>query len=457
MKPSHRQQSSSTTFASARDVAVRVLLRVETQEAYSNIVLDAEMSRQLMDERDKRLCTRIVYGTLAMQRPIDAQLALLIEADPATRLDPMMRASLRSALYQLRYLDKTPAHAVVDEVVELVKRERGARPAGYANAILRKAVRRAGVLEGERAAASEAEAFGMRYSLPDELAQRAIEVLGAERAARWGEAINLPAPLYLRLRVQDEELRAAGELRLHDSALRLERFEGRAKRALQEGEAVVQDLGSQLAVRFAGGLEGLRVWDVCAGQGVKSLHLADRMGGSGELWLSDLHESKLRRARSLLQRCGVTAQSVAFDAAKGPLPAELESERFEVVFVDAPCSALGLLRRHPELRWRHRSAQIPTLAKLQGEILARASALVAAGGLLLYAVCTDSPEECVQQVEAFLAAHSEFALESRQQVLAALGEQSEDAAYVDERGCLRTFIDRDDCDAFFAARLRRRV
>jgi 16S rRNA (cytosine967-C5)-methyltransferase len=206
-----------------------------------------------------------------------------------------------------------------------------------------------------------------------------------------------------------------------------------------EGLWQVQDEAAQLVGTFAQLPEGARVLDVCAAPGGKACHAAEEH----EVVASDLHANKLSKIRAEAQRLGVLPRMtlLAHDATQ---PFSEELGEFDAVVVDAPCTGLGTLRRHPELRYRRAEEDVSRLATLQRKILENAQEKVAPGGLLVYAVCSPEPQEGQDQIEMFLRSHPDFTT-----------EPPTGLSYPQWQGHLRTLPGPEGLDGFFAARLRR--
>jgi 16S rRNA (cytosine967-C5)-methyltransferase len=379
---------------------VRVLLRVAEHGAYASRALDAELGRAAFDERDAALATEIVYGALRIVPELDRRIDAHLRRDPRA-LDPLLRAALRAGCYQLFELSRSPAHAVVDETVRVVKQERGQALAGVANAVLRKLAEQA-----TREAAEPAARRRRGVVVPAWVAQACERALGAERCAAWLEAESAAPPLTLRLRAGLDRERVAHALRearptaevqlgrVSPRALLLRRAgDPRALPGYREGEFGVQEEGAQRVALALGTRPGETVLDLCAGHGGKTAVLAEAVGASGEVVAVDLDERKLERvpvelARLGLQQARVETRAIDLSVGVGGVAA-----RFDRVLVDAPCTGLGTLRRRPELMLRLGEQDPKRLAALQLAILRNAARLVRPGGVLLYAVCSPALEE----------------------------------------------------------------
>lgn len=435
----------------ARALAIRVLARVRATDAYLNVVLDTALSETPPDDpRDAALATELCYGATRRQLTLDFAIEKFCNRRLATLEDKVL-AALRVGAYQMFY-SRVPRRAAVAETVEALKKLRMQRAAGFVNAILRKLAN----LEALPLppASDAANHLAVRESHPAWLVSRWIRQFGRERAEAMLVADNQPPPVVIRANSAKlsrdallAQLKEAGvEARSTGSSPvgivlppvgRLEDVYGYA-----EGLWQVQDEAAQLVGVFAALPDGGRVLDACAAPGGKACHLAERL----EVVATDLHAHKLRKIEQEAHRLGLAdrLKAVAHDATK-PLPGELGE--FHAVLVDAPCSGLGTLRRHPELRYRRSEADLGRLAVLQARILESSQASVPPGGLLVYAVCSTDPQEGADQVEMFLRSHPDFTAEPP--ALPAGVTVPQWQAY------LRTLPGPEGLDGFFCARLRR--
>jgi 16S rRNA (cytosine967-C5)-methyltransferase len=431
----------------ARQVALRVLARVAATDGYLNVVLDAALDEAaLKDVRDAALVTELCYGASRRQATLDAVLARFADRRLET-LEDLVLAALRLGAYQV-FFTRVPRHAAVADTVEALKACGLERAAGFANAVLRKV---AALPElPPPPPGTEAEQLAYLHSHPAWLVARWLRHFGAARTQAMLAADNEAPALAVRAnttRVTRDELLAqlkdAG-VAAHPTALspvgvvlespgRVEDLFGYA-----EGLFQVQDEAAQLVTVFAQVPPGARVLDACAAPGGKACHLAQ----TAQVTALELHANKLPKIAAEARRLGLTVKAQALDASR-PLPPALGD--FDVVFIDAPCSGLGTLRRHPELRWRRQEADLPELAALQRAILEACQAAVRPGGLLVYAVCTTEPVEAADQVELFLRSHPEYTTEPP----VGLGELPT------SQGALRTLPGPEGLDGFYAARLRK--
>ncbi len=396
----------------ARDLAARVLVRVARDQSFAAAALEAELGRAAqMDERDRALATELVYGTLRVLPFIESEIDARAKR-PTSSLPWEARGALWVAAQQIFFM-RVPAFAAVDEAVTAVRRavdgsaagrtsrtSKGAKVAGFANALLRKLA----------AAPKPERARAVFESCPADLRDALVRAIGEEGAhAFLGE--GAPPPTGLRVRTPAD--RAPMMKRLAEARPNAELHEGRASplcinaRALgkaqslpgfAEGELAIQEEGSQVVALSLGAQRGERVLDACAGRGNKTGVLA--VAGA-EVDACDRDPRKLGRLVDELARLRVAAHArfaVDWTVGSGDV-----HEKYAAVLVDAPCSGIGTLRRRPELALRPR-ASLAERTTAQRAIALAAAAHVSPGGRFVYAVCSVLREEAEEVISAFAAA-----------------------------------------------------
>jgi len=370
----------------------------------------------LHDARDQTLLTELVIGTVRMRLALDHQLGLRTSR-PLAGLDDEVRTSLRMGAFQLMYLDRLPPSAVVDDAVSLTRRAGKSSAAGMVNAVLR-------ALARERVALTwpetpEAHALAIRHSHPEWLVSRWLQRYGPEPTRAWLAFNNESPRLCLaanRLKATRDELAARLAVEGVDTVptscapngLTVVRGAALGTAAFSEGWFVVQDEASQLVAELGELGPGQRVLDLCAAPGGKTVALSARVGQTGRVVACDVRPRRVRLLKATLARTGLGGIPVVQIPAGESLP--FVAGAFDFVFIDAPCSGLGTLRRDPDIRWRRQEADLMRLAAGQLMLLHRAAPLVRRGGTLLYATCSSEPDENEAVVSAFLADASDFVL-----------------------------------------------
>lgn len=386
----------------ARSIALEVLRRVFTQGAFAGAALRAAFDRApSLDDRDRGLATELVYGVLRRRAQLDR--AISAHGKRLKDLDPKLHDVLRLGAQQLLFLDRVPAHAAVDAAVDQARARRGERGAAQVNAILRKI---AALPVGERLPApvplerDPVAHVAQAGSLPQSIASLLVADLGAAGARDFAIASLERAPLTLRanlLRNSREDLarEVEGTLGAHPRAVILPSRLGALPAdllAVEEGRATPQDEGSMRVVDLLDPAPGDRILDVCAAPGGKTTDIAERCGDNCEISAHDRLPEKLETIRANAARLGLKSIRTVPVL---PLPSE---GLFDRVLVDAPCSGLGTMRRHPEIRWRFKAEDLDRLERVQRGVLAEGAERVKPGGILVYSVCTVTRREGIEQV-----------------------------------------------------------
>ena len=351
-------------IAPARAAAFEVVRRVFEQEAYADRAFAGAAAG--LDERDRGLAQRIAYGTVQRVRTIDHGIEQLGKR-PVRKLDPPVLAALRIAAYQLCWLD-VPAHAVVGESVELVRRAGLERATAFTNAVGRR------LAQGFRGLVASLPEGPLKHSYPDWIWDVWRRDLGDEEALELMRAQNEPAETVVRLVSPSDGLLADLEATDVPGAYRVQRVDALA---LEEGRIWPMSRGSQVAALAVGARSGERVLDLCAAPGGKTAML------EGEVVAVEVNEARARELADNLRRLGRTDVRIVNADAR-----ELPESGFDRSLVDAPCSGLGVLARRPDLRWRGKP-----LPELQLELLRAAEERVRPGGTIVYSVCTINADE----------------------------------------------------------------
>jgi 16S rRNA (cytosine967-C5)-methyltransferase len=443
-----------------RSLAWTVLDSVRTRKSLATAALRYVTERQNPAPEVVSATHRLVMGTLRERGYLDAILARLVERK-LPRKDKRLMDLLRLALYEMLFMDSIPSYATGSRYVELVRRSKGTRVAGFVNALLRKAARLDPSHEIETRGSLPAH---QRLSLPEWLLKAARATFG-ESAEEELAGLARPA---------DIALRTAGELLRADLIDELKR-EGLSPRPMVEnsrglslppgespyqtlafarGRFRPQDRASQLVTDLVIAAGSGDLLDGCAGNGTKAIAMAEA-GSFKSIAAADLSAHKLDELKA---RTTLPIETITTDLTDPDLP----PNSFHTVLLDAPCTGLGTLRRHPELKWRRKAADGKSNGKLQAALLNGVAPLVKPGGLLIYAVCSFLPAEGPQVVDQFLANHSEFTLEPPGQHLDGLAKELTGRLAAANRtlplhrpGMLLTLSSVLDGDLFLVALLRR--
>jgi 16S rRNA (cytosine967-C5)-methyltransferase len=410
-------------IAPSRLLAFETLRATFEQGAHTERAFREAADREGLAGRERAQAQRLAFGAVQRRGTIDAALEGLAER-PLRQLDPPVLAALRLGMYELLFSDATPDHAAVDQAVELSKRAGAAHASGVVNAVLRRAIReRRALTESLLSDDSTPEKAAAVHSAPLWLAQLWWRELGAEDARSLLAACNEPAERAFRVNtlvVQPdsmvERLREAGiaarsassgapypaigEKRRTGMGLALPEMvviEGPTGDLVPElvaaGELTPQSRGSAAVVEVLDPQPSEHILDLCAGPGIKTGQIAERMGDRGEVISVESDPQRAAEVAEQARRLGLRSVTVVeSDATAGMAPG------FDRVLLDAPCSDLGALASRPDARWRKSPAAIDRLVELQSQLLERAREAVRPGGTIVYSTCTISRRENEGQV-----------------------------------------------------------
>lgn len=397
---------SAPTRLHARRLAVEAVIRV-TRDGLALQWDDVRLAG--LDERDRAMVREIATGSVRHLTLLDALLAACMPR-PLARGRHFLHAVLRTALYQALFL-RIPARAAIHQAVEMVKESPEHPKAGFVNALLRRAV----TLEPEAVIAGVSDPLtrlAVRHSHPEWMVRRWCREIGVEAAEARMIANNRPAPLTVRVHglktTSDRFLDALeGRGALHPCApegvIIADAGSVEALPGYREGWFAVQDGAAQWPARLLDPRPGESVLDLCAAPGGKSAQLADLTKDQADILAVDLSAVRLQRLAVNLERLGI--QRVGLLAGDATQEGVLGERRFQRILADLPCSGTGVIRRHPEIKWRRQESDPARMAVIQQVMLANAARHLLPGGMLVYAVCSLEPEEGVAQIERFLQDH----------------------------------------------------
>ncbi|TKJ94165.1 16S rRNA (cytosine(967)-C(5))-methyltransferase RsmB [Paenibacillus sp. CFBP13512] len=410
-------KSKSVRPTTAREVALEVLTAVEEEGSYSNLVLNQMLNRIRLERADIGLATELVYGTISRLNTIDYFLGQFV-AKGLNKLQPWVRNLLRFSFYQIYYLDRIPAHAAVNEAVNIAKRRGHQGISGMVNGVLRNVIRRREELVIPQDLPA-AQRISLQHSFPEWMVARWIKQYDEATAEQICISNNEAPSVSIRVNTHRTSRTAMLEL-LQSEGYEVEisplspdgiLVHGGGNMALtswyQEGLISVQDESSMLVAEAVQVQAGMNVLDCCAAPGGKSVHLAEKMNNNGHIVANDIHEHKRQLVDDQAERLQLSIiETTVGDALT--LAERYPAGSFDRILLDAPCSGLGVIRRKPDLKWNKSMADIKEIVQLQQQLLQNMSTLLKPDGILVYSTCTIERSENEAIVESFLHQNKQF-------------------------------------------------
>jgi 16S rRNA (cytosine967-C5)-methyltransferase len=436
--------------------ALHIINEVEEKEVFLDPLMEREYEK--LTSLDRGLLKELVYGTLQWQGFLDW--IINRHADRKThKMGEWVRNTLRLGAYQLLFLNKIPSFAAIHESVELVKEKEGLPSSGFVNGVLRSILREKEANRIPDPKDDNPHHLSIKYSQPEWLVKRWVSRYGIENTRNWFRTKTGSPPFTIRVNrvVIDRD---------HLSSILLE--EGISNRktefspvglildkpgdvtrlhSYQKGLFYVQDESSQLIPFLLSPRSGDQILDACAAPGGKATQLAELIGDRGEIMAVDQSPDRINTLQRNLKRLGLTSvKPRQFDLTRNVK--EFEKRGFNKILLDAPCSGMGVLSRHPEGKWQKRENLLSSYAKSQSQLLEVVSKSLKGGGILVYSTCSTEPEENEKVIEKFLKNNPAFRVENPR---ASLPDGC--SRFIGKDLYFRTYPDGENMDGFFAVRM----
>lgn len=400
-----------------RKIIVDILDEVFFRGAYSNIELNKRLSNPKIDSKDKGLITEVVYGTIKHRKTIDVILENFVKS--IDKIDEGVLNILRSSIYQMKYLDRVPDYAVVNEAVNLSKSV-SVGLSKFVNGVLRNYLRNKERKFGGNLRGSEKLAY--EYSFEKWMVDLFIRQYGEEVAEKILKGLNTTPSVTVRVNSLKsdydevlEKLEADGydveEGYICPEAIIIKKGSSIEKNSLhEEGLITVQDESAMLVAPLLDPAEGETVMDLCSAPGGKTTHISEILMNTGKVYAFDIHEHKLALIEESVKRLGIiNVETNIMDATR------LEGKYVEFadkILLDVPCSGLGIIRKKPEIKWTKNSRELQSIVKIQREILENAWNYLKKGGEIVYSTCTLNKRENEEVIDSFLEKHNDCSVEN---------------------------------------------
>ncbi|MDP4144688.1 MAG: 16S rRNA (cytosine(967)-C(5))-methyltransferase RsmB [Bacillota bacterium] len=438
----------------ARKVAVDIVNQVLEKGAYSNIALSNELNKSNLEDKDRGLVTEIVYGTIKYKYTIDKIINYFV-AQGIKKIDGYILNLLRISIYQIRYLERIPEFAAVNEAVKIAKKYRSEKSSKFVNGVLRNYLRNK---EADFIKSSDEIAkLCFQHSYDPWMVKLFIKQYGRERALEILKGLNETPDVTVRVNNlkgnYEDVLQKLSDLGYEvregyicPEAIKIEKGKNIEKNPLfSEGYFTVQDESAMLVAPAMEIEEEMNIIDLCSAPGGKATHMGELLNNTGELIACDIHENKISLIKENVERLGLrNIKYKTLDASKFD---ENFENRFDRVLIDVPCSGIGIIRKKPEIKWSKDNNQLDRIVKIQRDIMDNASRYVKNGGILLYSTCTINKGENETNIDWFLKNHKDYNLEK-------IFYGPADNLIYNTQGSV-TIIPNKYMDGFFIAKLRR--
>ena len=449
-----------TNSLNLREMALEILLEVERNGAYPNVLLKQTLDKYLyMEKQERAFLTRLVEGTVERKLTLDYYLNQ-VSKTPVNKMKPVIRCIMRMAAYQIFYMDAVPDSAACNEAVKLAQKKGFQTLKGFVNGVLRNLSRQKDSMIMPDAVKESVKAFSVQYSVPEWMVEKVIKDYGIENAK------NMFASLYenvgaTSIRVNNSKISTEECIKLLEkegvhvekafyveNALEISGYDSLAfLESFEKGYFQVQDVSSMLVGLAADPKPGDKIIDICAAPGGKSIHVADLLKGTGHVEARDLTDYKVSLIEENITRCEF--ENISAKRADALILDEAAKETADIVIADLPCSGLGVLKKKSDIKYRMSQSQIEELAQLQRDILKNAVTYVKSGGTLIYSTCTIAKEENDLQVDWILE-NLPLQLVSFEGCLC-----EEVLENTDREGVLQLLPGREKTDGFFLAKFRK--
>lgn len=401
-------------MSNPRNIALNVLLKIEQDEAYSNIALNNAIKENKLNNLDASFVSALVYGVLEHQITLDYILCQYSKI-PIRKIEQKTKIILRLGILQLLFMDKVPESAAVNESVNLAKKHKLQKSSGFINGVLR-SITRAEVKYTLPDKSDKIRYYAVKYSVPQELVSLWLKSYGEQNTEQLLMSLGGRPKICARVNtlktstdklieeLSKQNVRAEKVPFLQD-AITLENT-GSIERlkAYRDGLFHIQDASSQLCVELLAPKQRQIMLDICSAPGGKSMTAAQLMNDRGKIFACDMYEHKLKLINSNAKRLGITSIITTLrDGAKSDKPLPLADR----ILCDVPCSGLGILSRKPEIRYKDNIID-NDLPDLQYKILCKSAENLANGGRIVYSTCTLNPEENNKNAARFLSEHPQF-------------------------------------------------
>lgn len=400
----------------AREIALKVLYRIDKERAYSNIALDEELkkNRNNLNEKDIGLISEIVYGTTTWKLTLD-EIIKKYSNIKLKKISIWILNILRIGIYQIIFLDKIPKSAAVNESVNLAKRYGHKSSSNFVNAILRKVEKKD--FDEFFEIKDDIERISKTTSMPTWIIEELLQENSIDKVSEICQNSNKRPKVCIRvnkLNTTKEEVKKKlegkginarygliNDFLILDKAKNIENME-----EFKKGDFTIQDEAAGLIPLILNPKEGEKILDACSSPGGKTTYMAEIMNNKGNIEAWDIHEHRVKLVQETSKRLGINIINAKVNDAT--IYKEEYKEYFDKILLDVPCLGMGVLKRKPDIKWQRKKQDIEEITKIQMKILETCSKYLKSGGELVYSTCSIFNEENRQIIEKFIKKNKEF-------------------------------------------------
>lgn len=399
-----------------RELAIKILYRIEKEEAYSNIILNDEINknRKQLTEKDIGLVSELVYGVTAWKLTLDT-IVKKYSKIKLKKISPWIINILRIGIYQIIFLDKIPKSAAVNESVNLAKRYGHASSSNFVNAILRK-VEKEDYNELFKIE-DNVERISKTTSMPEWIIKELMKNNTIDKVEEICKNCNIKSKITIRvnyIKIADDELikklkekNIEVEKTKYENFLILKKVKNIENLDLfKEGFFTVQDISAGLTASILAPQPNEHVLDACSAPGGKTTHIAELMKNQGKIEAWDIHEHRTKLVEKNCERLGISI--IETNTNDATIYNENLVKKFDKILLDVPCLGIGVIKRKPDIKWKRKPEDIEEITKIQQLILNNCSKYLKDGGYLVYSTCSILKEENEEIIEKFLKENKEF-------------------------------------------------
>lgn len=460
MKKMEKQIKKNSNI-NGRDLALSMLLEIYAQKEFSHMLLRQVLDKyDYLEGKEKAFIKRLTEGTIERTIELDYVINQFSKV-PVSKMKPLIRTLLRMSVYQILYMDQIPDSAVCNEAVKLASMHKFTSLKGFVNGVLRSIARKKTEIKYPDKSENEIEYYSVVYSMPVWLVEHFWKAYGSETCEKICAGLLRQRPVTVRIREdlsEDERISLCKKWEEHgiqvtqtpylSYAFLCEKMEGlRNMEGYEEGLFAVQDVSSMLVSEVAGIKPGMHMIDVCAAPGGKSTHAAMKLQGTGQVLARDISDYKVQFIEENAKRQHL--DNIKVQVWDATIFDPKQEQKADILFVDAPCSGLGVMGKKRDIKYRMNPGQLEEIIKLQREILDTVWPYVKKGGFMMYSTCTINKQENEEQVQWFTKNYPFEVVSMKEELPGQLSE------YETEWG-LQLLPGIHDTDGFFLVKLRRK-